>query len=1043
MAPAEGDYSPLLATNRRDQAAPEHAFPPRERSSRRTQRRLPSQRPPLWLPDPFTFRIGGSTSQPDQAKERKGTVDYSDSDSGEDTVYGSDEEGNASSDEKRSGSSKEELATTTTDEEEDGWEFSLAALQKDRTRRRRRLLVLFPAFLILTLFFVLALANFFGPSSGQHRFYGAAASKRRMTLDEVLNGTFYPESKRVEWVAAPAGMENEGGAAEDGYYAERTQDGSITLSNLFDNSSRTLINGADVTAPDGSRLKWSRYQLSADGQYALFDTDWTKVWRHSTLANFYLHRIATSASSSSDSPRTHPILPPFSPPRTSLALFSPTSHHLAYVHANDLYILPAQEIDGEATRWEKEAIRITRDGSRTVMNGRPSWVYEEEVFSSDSTLWWSPTSSHLAFISFDESDVPAYEYPVYNQSPDEPAAEAEDEGWEYPKEVGVRYPKPGYPNPLITVRVFSLSRYLSLPASLAASERLASSILTLRLSHPFDPEAEGKVVTEVVWIGADELLVRMTDRSARVERIGRFDLASVQWEDKTGNAKEAEQVLVGEVVRETDWWEKDGGWAEAAQTIVSLSPPATTGEAPKPRDFPSGYLDLLPDAKGFVHVAIFSPSTASEPVFLTSGEWEVAGGIDKVDLERGLIYFTAARPSIARHVYSVPLLRSASELEALRSSSKKRPEPTLLPGQKVNDGEKAGTELAAYKVKFSTRGGAYQLDYDGPNIPWQNLYKVADPEVPFPLTDNAALASQDDAYLHASITHSREKITDAGAGTGDVEVNVMEIRPPMMDESGRTKYPVLFQVYGGPNSQIITTKFQRDFQHYLATSLDYVIVRVDSRGTGFNGRKFRSTVRGRLGEIERDDVTEVARRWAEKPYIDEKRVGVWGWSYGGFLTSKLIEANASVFSLGMAVAPVTDWHLYDSLYTERYMGLPEENAGGYRNSSVREMDGFRHADFALAHGSGDDNVHFQNSALLLDRFTMAGIRNFRFRMFTDSDHSIQTRNAYGELLRWLEGFLLERFGQGGRTKGRWKMRKDPNTARPAFGPGEHDFGEKA
>ncbi|KWU42198.1 hypothetical protein RHOSPDRAFT_21578 [Rhodotorula sp. JG-1b] len=903
------------------------------------------------------------------------------------------------------------------------------------SQRRRRLLVLFPAFLVLTLFFVLALANLFGPSSGHNRFYGASASKQRMSLDEVLSGTFYPETKRVEWVAAPADSTN-----SDGFYAERTQDGSIVLSNLFENSSRTLIDGADVTAPDGSRLRWSRYQLSADGQYALLDTDWTKVWRYSTLANFYLHRIASGDSTISQ-PRTHPILKPSSPPLTSLALFSPTQHHLAYVHANDLYILPASRIDMDPKDreegWEGEAIRITKDGSQTVMSGRPSWVYEEEVFSSDSTLWWSPSSSHLAFISFDESEVPLYEYPIYNTSPSEAAADAGIDGWEYPSEVGVRYPKPGYPNPSVTVRVFSLARYLSLPNSLSTDERRSSSILTLRLSRPFNPEDEGEVVTEVAWIGPDELLVRMTDRSARVERIGRFDLAAAGWERKSADAEE--QVLEGEVVRETDWWEKDGGWAEAAQTIVSISPPATSDDPPS-RDYPLGYLDLVPDANGFVHVAFFSPSTSSTQIFLTSGQWEVAGGIDKVDLERGLIYFTAARPSVSRHIYSIPLPPSTAELDALRSGKAKHPEPTLVPGQVVKKGDKA--DLASYKIKFSKGAGAYQLDYDGPSVPWQKLYKVGDPDAPVILTDNAALAERDASYLHADITHSRVMLRDGGAGTVDVEVNVMEIRPPMMDESGRTKYPVLFQVYGGPSSQIVTNKFQRDFQHYLATSLDYVIVRVDPRGTGYNGRTFRSTVRGRLGEIETKDVTEVARQWAEKAYIDEKRVGVWGWSYGGFLTSKLIEANASVFSLGMAVAPVTDWHLYDSLYSERYMGSPEQNVGGYRNSSVHEMDGFRHADFALAHGSGDDNVHFQNSALLLDRFTMAKVRNFRFRMFTDSDHSIQTRNAYGELLRWLEGFLLERFGHGGRTKGRWKMRKDPNSARPAFGPGETDFGEK-
>lgn len=127
--------------------------------------------------------------------------------------------------------------------------------------------------------------------------------------------------------------------------------------------------------------------------------------------------------------------------------------------------------------------------------------------------------------------------------------------------------QPGYPNPRITVRVFSLARYLSLPTTLSTEDRRSSSTLTLRLSRPFNPEDEGEVVTEVAWIGPDELLVRMTDRSARVERIGRYDLASAEWRQKSANAKE--QVLEGEVVRETDWWEKDGGWAEAVSVGCS------------------------------------------------------------------------------------------------------------------------------------------------------------------------------------------------------------------------------------------------------------------------------------------------------------------------------------------------------------------------------------------------------------------------------------------------------------------------------------------
>ncbi|KAG8733815.1 hypothetical protein FRC11_001977 [Ceratobasidium sp. 423] len=119
----------------------------------------------------------------------------------------------------------------------------------------------------------------------------------------------------------------------------------------------------------------------------------------------------------------------------------------------------------------------------------------------------------------------------------------------------------------------------------------------------------------------------------------------------------------------------------------------------------------------------------------------------------------------------------------------------------------------------------------------------------------------------------------------------------------------------------------------------------------------------------------------------------------------------------MAVAPVTSWRLYDSVYTERYMGLPDNNQEGYVNASISKIDGFRHANFLLAHGSGDDNVHFANSAHLLDMLTQSKVRGFRFRMFTDSDHSIRERGAYRELHEWMTEFLTEKWGAGPRQRG--------------------------
>ncbi|GAA6056636.1 hypothetical protein JCM3770_006322 [Rhodotorula araucariae] len=963
----------------------------------RPKARPDARPPPVLLPDPLSLLHRPTSFDSDSSFDSEGDAD-------EHTLYDRTVADDTSTDDDK------EHATLLAEGKlldpesgavaiDDDWD----PLTEGRKARRRRLLFVVPA-CILGFFFLTFLASaVFSAATGRHRFRGHGL--KHITREELANGTFWSDGVELEWVAE----------AGDGVFSQRTEDGSILLTDVNANSSRTLVNGDDVKDEGGNKLEWSRFKLSADMQYILFDSEWTKVWRHSTLANFYLHRL-TSPASSAD---TLPLLPPSFPPRTSLARFSPTSHHLAYVHGHDLYVLPAGAWeDGQARDAEgmqRAAIRVTDDGGETVFNGAGDWVYEEEIFGDDSALWWSPASDYLAFVSFDETEVPEYEYPVYNTDVARAGGEA------YPEKVVMRYPKPGFPNPRVTLRVFSFAAYLASPAGVRS---VAAATHTLVLARPFP--AEDVLVTEVAWVGKDELIVKATDRTAKTERVGYFDLRGV----------EGGREVVGRVVRETDWEKLDGGWADADQNIVGISSsvllasPAVAA-APIPA-YPPGYLDVLPDPQGYNHLAYFSPADASDPVWLTSGEWEIDGGIARVDVHRGLVYFIAANPSVSRQVYTVPLPSSASALAALRNSKVAVPSPTPL---SVN-GQGKMEPLAHFGVSVSPGGAVYQLNYEGPGVPWQKLFKADDPHFSLTLANNSRLAALDKQYAHAEITHSRLALPgteDAlGPGTGAVEVNVQELRPPLMDESGKTKYPVLFQVYGGPNSQTATTRFQRDWQHYLAVSLGYVVVRVDPRGTGFRGRRFRTTVRRRLGEVEAQDVVAAASEWAKRKYVDEKRVGIWGWSYGGFLTSKVIETNSSVFQLGMAVAPVTDWRFYDSVYTERYMSTPEENPGGYANASVSRMAGFKNADFALAHGSGDDNVHFQNTANLLDRFTISQVRGFRFRMFTDSDHSMRTRGAYWELMAWLEGFLLERFGEGGRTKSRWKLKVENGAVDPAL-----------
>lgn len=144
------------------------------------------------------------------------------------------------------------------------------------------------------------------------------------------------------------------------------------------------------------------------------------------------------------------------------------------------------------------------------------------------------------------------------------------------------------------------------------------------------------------------------------------------------------------------------------------------------------------------------------------------------------------------------------------------------------------------------------------------------------------------------------------------ELNALEIRPPGFDDSGKVKHPVLFRVYGGPGSQLVNMRYGHDWHSLLAAAQNrrYLVVVVDGRGTGFKGRRLRVPVRSRLGYYETIDQVTAAREWAKRRYVDPERIGVWGWSYGGFMAAKCMEADAGVYKFGMSVAPVTDWRFY-------------------------------------------------------------------------------------------------------------------------------------
>ncbi|KAI1099437.1 dipeptidyl peptidase IV N-terminal region-domain-containing protein [Jackrogersella minutella] len=474
-----------------------------------------------------------------------------------------------------------------------------------------------------------------------------------------------------------------------------------------------------------------------------------------------------------------------------------------------------------------------------------------------------------------------------------------------------------------------------------------------KLSVPIDAfPADDLVIGEIAWVtsGHGSVVYRAFNRVQDTSKHVRVDVGD---------------TITTNVVRERDGTD---GWLDNTMGIKFVGPVnGSTVEY---------YIDVS-DESGWQHIYLHAVD-GSSVIALTKGEWEVAS-ILKVDSERELVYYTSTQAhSTESHVYSV----SYSTLDSKGL---------------VDD-----TVPAVWSASFSSAGGYYLLSYSGPDVPYQELYAVNDTTTPLrTITSNEALWNKLQEYNLPNITYFSLDHPDG------YSLNVQERLPPNFDPA--KKYPVLFTPYGGPNSQEVTKSFASiGWNAYISSDpdLEYIQYTVDNRGTGFKGRAFRSLVASHLGEFEAADQIWAAQELASRnSFIDPAKVGIFGWSYGGYLSAKVVEADSGVFTLGLIVAPVSDWRFYDSMYTERYMKTSQMNPDGYNRTAVRNADGFKNiaGGFSILHGLGDDNVHYQNAAALLDLLVGAGVSpdKMQWRAFTDSDHGIYYHGASTYLYKFL------------------------------------------
>jgi len=403
------------------------------------------------------------------------------------------------------------------------------------------------------------------------------------------------------------------------------------------------------------------------------------------------------------------------------------------------------------------------------------------------------------------------------------------------------------------------------------------------------------------------------------------------------------------------------------------------------RYLPGGQQFLFTSEKdGYLHLYLHDMSGRLVRQ-LTSGPWEITA-VNGFNPRTGYVYYTSTEGSaLQRHLWRVPL--SGQGRQRLSDAGGGTDEVSLSPDTRyfLNEHSAAGVPAVT-----SLREGATG-----------KLVKT--------LEDNALLRQTLARYDLGKFEFF--SFTNA-EGVG---LNAWMLKPSNFDPT--KKYPVLMHVYGGPSFGSISTQtvldnagggtsFNNYLWHNMLAEQGYIVVSVENRGTSGRGSAFRKATYANLGKLETNDQADGARYLATLPYVDKARIGIWGWSFGGYMTSLAMTKNADLFKMGMAVAPVTNWRYYDTIYTERFLQTPQQNPGGYDNNSPVQFAQNLRGKFLLVHGTGDDNVHFQNSTAFVDALIRAN-KDFQTLYYPNRNHGIYGGNTRLHLYRQLTNFVKD------------------------------------
>ena len=646
---------------------------------------------------------------------------------------------------------------------------------------------------------------------------------------------------------------------------------------------QTLFNSADF--PEIKMI--SDYSINKTDDKILIATNYNPIYRHSFTSVYYLFDIASkSLIKISENAIQEPLL-------------NKDGSKIAYAFENNLYIFDVAS---------QKTTQITKDGEKnSIINGITDWVYEEE-FAFVRAFDWNTDGTQLAFIRFDESEVPVFSMDVYGNEL-------------YPQQQVFKYPKAGENNAKVSLHLYDVS----------------------------------KTSTQNIALNAEKDYY-----IPRIKFTNDKNLLSVQTLNRHQNQLNLYFVDAHSGKVSTILTEKDDAYVDVTDNLTFLNDNSFIWTSEK---------------DGYNHIYHYNKDGSLNKK-VTSGNWEVTNYYGYNPDNETIYYQSVENGSTKRDVYSIQL--NAKNKKQLSSA--------------------VGTNSATFSPDFKYFINNHSSSTQAPSY---TLMETSSGKKIKEILNNSALENNLKKF-----DLPKKEFTTFKNEVGN-DLNGYIIKPKDFDP--KKKYPILMYQYSGPGSQQVADKWfdSNDYWHFMLTQKGYIIVCVDGRGTGLKGAAFKKVTQKELGKYEVEDQIFVAKQLAKETYIDENRIGIWGWSYGGFMSSNCLFQANDVFKTAIAVAPVTSWRFYDTVYTERFMTTPQENPSGYDNNSP-----ITHADkltgnYLLIHGTADDNVHVQNAMVLINQLVHLN-KDFEWLIYPDKNHGIYGGKTREQLYTKMTNYLLEK-----------------------------------